>query len=64
MKDELDIKFQGVSKSFPNQGGDFFQACRELSFDVKKGEIVAIVEKRAVENRLLSICCLDFRNQI
>ena len=36
MRDELDIKFQGVSKSFPNQGGDFFQACRELSFDVKK----------------------------
>ena len=43
MKDELHIKFQGVSKSFPNQGGDFFQACRELNFDVKKGEIVAIV---------------------
>jgi len=43
MKDELDIKFNGVSKSFPNQGGDFFQACRELSFGVKRGEIVAIV---------------------
>ena len=43
MKDELHIKFQDVSKSFPNQGGEFFQACRELSFEVKKGEIVAIV---------------------
>ena len=43
MKDELHIKFQGVSKSFPNQGGEFFQACRELSFEVNKGEIVVIV---------------------
>ena len=43
MKDELHIKFQGVSKSFTNQGGDYFQACSELSFEVNKGEIVAIV---------------------
>ena len=35
MKDKLHIKFQDVSKSFPNQGGEFFQACRELRFAVK-----------------------------
>ena len=43
MSDPFPIEFRRVSKSFLAPGGEPFFACRDLSFHVGPGEIVAIV---------------------
>lgn len=43
MNNEPPIRFTDVSKTFRKHDGEQFFACRELSFSVEEGEIVAIV---------------------
>lgn len=43
MKEEAPIRFAQVSKTFRKPDGEPFFACRELSFSVVEGEVVAIV---------------------
>ncbi len=43
MNEDAPIRFADVSKTFRKQDGEPFFACRELSFSVVEGEIVAIV---------------------
>ena len=43
MTEDAPIRFADVSKKFFKQDGEPFLACRDLSFEVNKGEIVAIV---------------------
>lgn len=43
MSDAPPISFRNVDKGFSKPDGTRFNACRDLTFDVKRGEVVAIV---------------------
>lgn len=43
LRAQVPIRFNGVTKSFLGRNDEPFQACRDLSFHVSEGEIVAIV---------------------